>query len=126
MGGIKYRVVGDREAAAKFKALGFKARDLERAFRAIGGEVKRDATNLAPKVSGLLAGNVRAGAAKTKATVYVGGARVPYAGPINFGWPARNIEAALFMQGAADNKADRAAETITNEINHLIRSVGLK
>lgn len=123
---FKVKVSGDEAAARKFRALGFKTRDLEPAFRTIGKTVEHDASTLAPKVTGTLAGNVRAGSAKTKASVAVGSkARVPYAGPINFGWPRRNISPSLFMQEAADTKADYAAEQITREIKRLIRNVGL-
>ena len=34
---------------------------------------------------------------------------VPYAGPIHFGWPARNIEPQPFLYDALDDKADEVA-----------------
>ena len=46
-----------------------------------------------PLLSGRLAGSLRALAGQTHASVAVGNnTGVPYAGPILFGWPARNIE----------------------------------
>lgn len=125
MAGYRVKVTGDKEVMGQFKALGFKTRDLERAFHQIAGEVARDAERTAPKVSGRLAGDVRPSSAKTKASVMVGRASVPYAGPINYGWRRRNIEPTLFMNKAADSKADSAAVTIAREIDRLIRSVGL-
>lgn len=69
------------------------------------------AANLAPSRSGALARTVRGNRAKGKAVVTAGRGRVRYAGPINYGWPKRNIRAALFLQ-----KTDRAMETRAPEI----------
>ena len=43
----------------------------------------------APSRSGRLRSSVRGNRAKGKAAVRVGGARIPYAGPIHWGWPSR-------------------------------------
>ncbi len=56
----------------------------------------------APRVSGKLAGNIRAGATKFAASVRVGGASVPYAAPIHWGWPSRNIAPKKFLYEALD------------------------
>ena len=120
-----YRVTGDREAAAKFKALGFKVSDLSAVFGRIAEEVASDARGTAPRRSGRLAGDVRPGRGKTRATVIVGRASVPYAGPINYGWPSRHIAANLFMNRAADDKADSSAEAIAAEMKRMISSSGL-
>lgn len=125
MAGYRVKVVGDRAVAAQFKALGFKARDLERAFAEIGKDVAHDAHSLAPKVSGALAGDVRPTAAKTRASIAVGRVAVPYAGPINYGWRARNISPSRFMQRAADTKADSSAVVIAREMQRVIRAAGL-
>jgi hypothetical protein len=124
-GAYRVSVIGERETAARFKALGLRARDLSHAFAEIAGDVRNDARGLSPKVTGRLAADVRPGAAKTKATVYVGRASLPYAGPINYGWPRRNIAASRFMNRAADDKADDAAETINREMRRLIDVTGL-
>lgn len=69
------------------------------------------AANLAPSRSGALARTVRGNRAKGKAVVTAGRGRVRYAGPINYGWPKRNIRAALFLQ-----KTDKVMETRAPEI----------
>ena len=125
MAGYKVKVTGDEQVRAQFKALGFKARDLERAFAQIGSEVVSDARALAPKVTGRLAADIRANRAKTRASISVGRASVPYAGPVNYGWPRRNIAPSMFMNRAADDKADSAAVQLAREMQRLIDSVGL-
>jgi hypothetical protein len=120
-----YRVSGDRETVAAFRRLGLKSSDLSRAFDDIGRQIEHDASVFAPKVTGALSNDVRAYKSKTRATVVVGRKAVPYAAPINFGWPKRNIRPALFMQRAADDKADDSAVRIAREMDRLIRSAGL-
>jgi hypothetical protein len=122
---VSYKIYGDREVMARFRALGFKSSDLSSVFGVIAAEVATDARSLAPRRSGRLAGDVRAGKAKTKATIAVGRASVPYAGPVNYGWPRRHIAANLFMNRAADSKAESSAERITREIQHMINETGL-
>jgi hypothetical protein len=121
----KVTVLGTAEVITQFRRLGFKTSDLHMVFGQIAADVAATARMLAPKRSGRLAADVRAGSAKTKATVMVGRSSVPYAGPINYGWAARGIAPSLFMQKAADPKAATAGEDINREIKRLIRQSGL-
>ena len=62
----------------------------------------------APRRSGALAGSVKARATAQRAQIIVGtNVRVPYAGPINFGWPLRHIAPQEFIYSgiAAGEKA---------------------
>lgn len=52
----------------------------------------------APRRSGRLASSVRASRGPTGAAVDVG---APYAGPIEWGWPSRNVDASHFAMNAA-------------------------
>lgn len=120
----KVKVTGVPEVTRQFKSLGFKSGDLSGVFARIGGEVASDAKSMAPRRTGRLAGDIRAGTAKTRATIAVGRSSVPYAGPINYGWRRRGIEPSLFMNHAADSKTDSAADQITREMKRLINSAG--
>lgn len=51
---------------------------------------------LVPVRRGRLVGSMRSNRAARRATVSLGRASVPYAGPIHWGWPARNIPAQPF------------------------------
>lgn len=55
----------------------------------------------APRRSGRLAGSLRGGQAARQSIVRAGGASVPYAGPIHWGWPARGIRANPWIAAAA-------------------------
>lgn len=64
------------------------------------------ATSWVPKRSGRLGATVRSSGTKTAGIVRAGNNRktqsgVPYAGPIHWGWPARNIKANPFLSYSA-------------------------
>lgn len=96
------QVQGARELRRTLKAAGMDLLDLKEAHRAAGGIVVKGATTRVPKASGKLSATIRAGAGATTATIRAGGARAPYAGPIHWGWPKRNIIAQPFLVDAAE------------------------
>ena len=51
--------------------------------------VIRYAKTIAPRKSGALAADMRATKTRNRASVNAGRARVPYAGPVHWGWPTR-------------------------------------
>lgn len=67
--------------------------------------VADEAQNLVPRRSGKLAATIKAKGGQRDAVVRAGtGSRVPYAGPIHFGWTARNIRPQPFMYEAQDKR----------------------
>jgi hypothetical protein len=76
-----------------------------------------------PHRTGALARSVRAGASRTAGVVRAGGARVPYAGPIHWGWPARHIPAQPWLTDtAADTEplwADRYMQALEDVLDHI-------
>jgi hypothetical protein len=74
-------------------------------FRDANAEVARIAgaagRSRAPRRTGTLAASVRTSGTKTQAVVRAGGARVPYAGPIHWGWAARHIAPHPFLSEGA-------------------------
>jgi hypothetical protein len=81
------------------------------------------------KHPGKLRGNVRAGATQRSGYIAVGSAGVPYAGPIMFGWKARNIEAHdpdhPFLFEAVDRVAPASVVKYESGLHSLIERVGL-
>ena len=59
--------------------------------------------------------------AKSKAVVSAGRASVPYAGPINYGWPRRGISPADFTGKTDQVMQPRALSELEREINAAIR-----
>jgi hypothetical protein len=75
--------------------------DLKDATQKAGTIVLAAAMSRAPRRTGALAASGRANRAARKAIVRFGSARVPYAGPIHWGWPRRHIAAQPFAIDAA-------------------------
>jgi hypothetical protein len=95
------RVEGLRELRRGLKQLGEDCRDLKDANAATAAIVATAAAARAPHRTGRLAASIRGNRAVGKAVVRGGGARVPYAGPVHWGWPARHITGQPFISEAA-------------------------
>ena len=94
-------VVGLARLRRDLRKIGDDLGDLKDANKRAGSIVAAESARRAPRVSGRLAGSGRASRAAGRASVLFGGARVPYAGPVHWGWPARGIEANPFVVDAA-------------------------
>lgn len=87
MAGVQ--IEGARQLRATLKRAGGDLQDLRAANRRAATTVVPAAAALAPKRSGALAASVRAGATTRAGVVRAGKKRVPYAGPVHWGWPSR-------------------------------------
>jgi hypothetical protein len=122
-GGV--RVEGLNRLVRDLQALGLEVEDLKEAFGEIAAEAAHWASSFAPRRSGNLAASVRGNRAKNKAVVSAGRARVPYAGAVNYGWPARGIAPSSFMQRADEVMRPRALQALDDAIEQKIREKGL-
>lgn len=122
---VGFQVEGLSRVVRDLKAIGVEVDDLKDAFAKIAAEGARKAAAAAPRRSGRLAGSLRGNRAQSKAVVTAGTAAVPYAGPVNYGWPSRGIDATGFMQKADEEMRPRSVELLEQEINEVIRRKGL-
>jgi len=95
------RVEGLAQFVRAMKAAEVDVDDLKDANQAAGAIVLNAAQARAPRRTGALAGSGRANRAVRKAVIRFGSARVPYAGPIHWGWPRRHIRPQPFALDAA-------------------------
>lgn len=119
-------VEGLAKLTRDLQATGVDLDDIKDAFGAIAAKGAALAASFAPEASGALKADIRGNRAKNKAIVIAGRARLRYAGPINYGWPARNIEPARFMQKADEQLAPEAVQMLEESIDRLIRRRDLK
>ena len=96
----------DEAAADDFKEVGLR----------VGRLVAERAQGEAPVRSGRLQKSIRPVGTRRGAKVRAGGARVPYSGPIHFGWRRRNIQSNPFLYRAVDKSVDEAADMYLEEI----------
>src|SRR5690606_32966995 len=94
-GGTRVRIDGLNRVVRKLNAAGADAEDMRDLMHDLGNIVIAGANE--PIDSGRLSADIRSGRGKTKAVVRAGGARVPYAGVIHYGWPARGITPQPFL-----------------------------
>lgn len=99
------KVEGTRQLRSTLRRAGDDLTDMKAAHKASAEIAARASEALAPKRSGKLAATIRAAGTKTAGIIRAGFARVPYAGPIHWGWFARGIKPQPFMsQGAQDSE----------------------
>lgn len=72
---------------------------------------------------GKLAASVRAGATTRAGVIRAGGARVPYANVIHWGWPKRNIAADHFISDAAIRTEPVWVKDYEDHMKRVVRSV---
>ena len=116
-------VAGARELRRTLKAAGDDLEDLKAVNATIARYVALRAAAMAPRRSGTLAGSVRGNQAKTMARVAAGGARVPYAGPIHWGWPRRHIRPQPFLVDAAHVTEPTWTKYYLREIERIVAKI---
>lgn len=122
-GDVRVRIEGLNKTLRSLSKAGADATDMKNLMHEIGMIVVRAANP--PTLTGRLKGSMRAGRGKTKAVVRAGGARLPYAGVIHFGWPAHNIAPNPFFQRALAAQRGAAFTKLEQGIDEIIRKNGL-
>ncbi len=133
--GSTVEVQGMRQLRKKLSMLDDDFEDLKNIHADVAQIVADRASQLAPVRSGLLKETIRASGTKTAGRVRAGFARVPYAGPIHFGWSTRPnealgwrggpIEPNPFLYDALDERHDDVFEEYFRQIKELQRRRGL-
>lgn len=119
---IRIRITGAKALERDLFRLGIRVSDLD--FSAIASEGMRLAASFAPRKSGALVRSLKASKGKSRASIRAGGAKVPYAGAINYGWARRNIAPARFMQRADRVLRRTAPARLEAQLRHLIQQQG--
>lgn len=94
-------IEGARELRRQLRAAGDDMEDLKEINRAAAEIAAGAARMRAPRDSGALAGDIRASGTKTAGVIRAGRKRLPYAGPIEWGWPARGIAPHPYLTAGA-------------------------
>lgn len=94
-------VEGARQLRRTLRQAGDDLEDLKDANKQAAEVAATGARRNVPVESGALAGDIRAAGTKTAGVVRAGRKRLPYAGPIHWGWPARGIAAQPYLTEGA-------------------------
>lgn len=101
--GVTVEVPGLSQLRRDLRRMGEDLGDLKEASSQASSLVAREASHRAPRRTGRLAGSGRGSRSTNRATVTFGGARLPYAGVIHYGWPAHHIAPQPFVVEAAED-----------------------
>ena len=116
--GIK--VQGRREINRALAAIGVPKDAIKKAGKDSAQAVLNEAKTLVPVRSGALRNSIRLGATATgKVTIRAGGARVPYANPIHWGWFKRNIKPQPFFIKALGLTREEVIRNYFGELQSL-------
>lgn len=84
-------VEGERELRRRLRRVEGGLAELKAAHKEVATSVANWSRPRTPRRTGRLAATARASGTNTASIVRYGNARVPYAAPIHYGWPARHI-----------------------------------
>ena len=104
------------------------ARDLESNIelnKELSTTLSQKASALAPKLTGALASSVVGNPSAEKAQILAGSAAVPYAGVIEYGWPAKNKEARPYLTPAVNNNIGYIIEKYNDSIQKAVQKYNL-
>ena len=105
-------VVGQKRFVQTLRKAGEDLKELKEVTRRAADTATPEAVARAPRgKTGKLAGSIRVGATQKAGIIRAGRKTVLYAGPINYGWPARHIKPRTFVNDAvAGTEAQWAKE----------------
>ena len=104
---MKITVEGGASLMRTLKRAGADIDDMKDTNQRVARQVAAVASSLAPRRSGRLAGSVKGNRAVAQAVIR---SRLPYAGPIHWGWQSRGIRPNPFMVEAV-NRTQPAIES---------------
>lgn len=121
--GTVVRVEGLSKLSRELRKSGVDAQRMNDVMHAIGKAVI-SAANV-PVRTGRLKDSLRAGKGRTKAVVRMGGARVPYAGVIEYGWKARGITGSMAVNKARDGRKAQSQRMIRDGVDEILKNNNL-
>jgi len=113
-------VQGGRELRAALKGIAGGLANLKATHAKIAAMVAPVGQRNAPRLTGALAGSVRGTGTASAAIVRAGGSKLPYGGPIHYGWPARNIAPQPFLVDAGHTTEPTWTAIYEHDVQQLI------
>ncbi|MGP5715679.1 hypothetical protein ACTXO9_07285 [Brachybacterium tyrofermentans] len=114
---------GARELRRTLRAAGDDLEDLKAANQAAANIAAAAAKSEAPKLTGALAGDIRASGTKTAGIIRAGRKKLPYAGVIHWGWPKRNILAVPYITAGAQQTESIWVPLYQKQLDQALKKV---
>jgi len=119
------KATGVKELRRELRRMGDDLDDLKALNLDVATLVSDRAKELVPRRTGNLADTIRPAGTKTAGRVRAGFKRVPYAGVIHFGFPARRIQPQPFLYDALDQRRGEVFNAYFKGIKKIQRKAGL-
>ena len=119
------KATGVKELRRELRKMGDDLEDLKALNLDVATLVSDRAKDIVPRRTGTLADTIRPAGTKTAGRVRAGFKRVPYAGVIHFGWPARRIQPQPFLYDALDQRRGEVFDAYFKGIKQIQRKAGL-
>jgi len=131
---VRVEVHGAKELRRAFRKAGGDVKDFRTVHREIAQDLAASARPMAPHgKTGRLAASVKGVGTVTKALITAGSPMVPYAGPIHFGWPTRPnpgrgwrggpIAPNPFLYAAVDRRRDEVMNAYEQHVERICAEV---
>lgn len=122
MAEVAFHVEGHKDLARILKRIDKEyAKELKEIHREVAQPIL--AKVRPPRRSGRLAGTLRAAPTAQQARVALGTKRVPYAGPIHWGWLRRNIQPNKFLVDALHASSEASLNVYRRETDRFLDRV---
>lgn len=118
-----YRVEGGRKLRRTLRQAGDDLQSLKQAHADAAAIAAKASSALAPKRTGRLANTIRSSGTNTAGIIRAGYARLPYAGPVHWGWKARNIKPNPFISKGAQDSEGRWIRVYETAVDAALKKV---
>ena len=119
------KATGVKELRRELRRMGDDLEDLKTLNLDVATLVSDRAKDIVPRRTGNLADTIRPSGTKTAGRVRAGFKRVPYAGVIHFGFPARRIQPQPFLYDALDQRRGEVFDAYFKGVKKIQRKAGL-
>ncbi len=119
------KATGVKELRRELRRMGDDLEDLKTLNLDVATMVSERAKDIVPRRTGNLADTIRPAGTKTAGRVRAGFKRVPYAGVIHFGFPARGIQPQPFLYDALDQRRGEVFDAYFKGVKEIQRKAGL-
>lgn len=120
---IQVDVFGDRRFQATMRQAGLDVTRLNDTHKEAAEVAAVAGRASAPVRSGKLSGSIRTGATRKAGIIRAGKKSVPYALPIHWGWPKRNIAANPWLSEAAQATEPAWLRVYEQRVNEIINEI---
>ena len=119
------KIQGGKELRRELRKMGDDMQDLKELNLDVATIVSERAKDIVPRRTGNLADTIRPSGTKTAGRVRSGFKRVPDAGVIHFGFPARGIKPQPFLYDALDQRRDEVLDRYFQGVKKIQKKAGL-